>query len=1122
MASVFISYRRKPSAMLANLIARELRDRHSVEVYLDTERMDTAGEFPSRLTDAIRKCDVFVCLVSDTTLQSEWVVREIETAHGLGKPMIPVFQESYDPLEARDTPSPHIRTLLEHDGVMIFDVKNVYIDQSIEFLAQVIENTASWLRESPTATLDPGDQSMIGVNIRALSGQMFGQYELRELIGMGGMGAVYRAYQPSLQRPVALKLLPPAIASEASYTERFRREAQTAARLEHAHIVPVYDYGNQGGIYYVVMRLLTGMSLADRLEHAEKTDGKLPSLKETAEVLKQLARALDYAHSRGVIHRDIKASNVMFDDQGSSFLVDFGIAKLVGATTSLTGTGVTMGTPSYMAPEQWRGESITASTDQYALGVMTYIMVTGRMPFEGQTPYALMHKHLSEQPTPPQIWRSDLPEPVKDVLDTAMAKAPRDRFPSMRAFAEAFEEAVKDSASEPTDFFTRSLPPKALPTPSATPLEGSAAAGSTPGSVVGASATPSAGAGPAEQSAQAVSEGRRVPVTTLAGIAAAGLIVVVLAALLLSGSQPGLGINQETATETPTEAITPTATPQPTNTNTPDPAASTPLAITRRSISTRSGPGPQYAITGTLDAETELVIVGISEDGNWYQVELPDGGIGWLTSAAALVEAAGNLVAVPIAQAPTDTPTWTPTASDTPEPTATDTLTPTATVTATDLPTATPTRTPTVTPTPTPATPFVQALREVTVRGGPGSHYPQTGLMPADWQLDITGVSDDGGWYQVALPDGSSGWVASSAALVRTGGDLADVPIAQAPTDTPTWTPTATLTEAPSPTHTLPALPTTVTAVPVATCPDALPSRLVPGGKGIVREDDPLPVNVRTGPGTTLPRVAQIPIRSVFDVLEGPVCAHQMAWYRIRTSTRVEGWIAEGDIAYFVDPLPPDATPTPTPADSAAVQFRRVLAPTCNLIMQDEFGGGRTEHDWFTEERPDLQSNLRVINDFYEISLNYLPENTEEATSWGSLRGGQFHQLQNARIEAVIAAENWSAPGSRTGLWVRYQNEREFLAFMISSTGFYRIARYQNGYASLVDWTPTDAIYRGDGALNTVRVDMQGGQFDFYVNGRYLVRVTDNTWPEGRIAFWGSSSVVPNRFLLDYIRICEN
>jgi hypothetical protein len=163
-----------------------------------------------------------------------------------------------------------------------------------------------------------------------------------------------------------------------------------------------------------------------------------------------------------------------------------------------------------------------------------------------------------------------------------------------------------------------------------------------------------------------------------------------------------------------------------------------------------------------------------------------------------------------------------------------------------------------------------------------------------------------------------------------------------------------------------------------------------------------------------------------------------------------------------------------------------------------------------------------VIDDFYVVSLNSLPVGSQEAISWGSLRGTQVDSLGDMRVEAVILADKFSFPGTRTGLWLRYQDEDHFIAFMISSSGAYRIARFENGFVDLVDWTPTDSILLGDGAINTLRVDIQGDQFDFYINGRYEARVNDATWSSGRLAFWGSSSIIPNRFLLDYIRICEN
>jgi serine/threonine protein kinase len=304
------------------------------------------------------------------------------------------------------------------------------------------------------------------MNIQNLSGQFVGQYQIRAFLGMGGMGAVYRAYQANLKREVAIKILLPLYASQPGYAERFVREAQTAASLEHTHIVPIFDYGSVSGITYVAMRLLSGSTLAERLTEQNASGQPLPAPVESSDILKQLASALDYAHSKGVIHRDIKASNVMFDNQGSAFLVDFGIAKLLDGTTGLTGTGVAMGTPSYMSPEQWRGDEVTPAADQYALGVLVYAMLTGKLPFEAGTPYAMMHKHLHETPLPPQTLRTELPEAVQIVLERAMAKEVEARFPTATAFAQAFEKAISGIGGTPTGFFKKPLPPKAdIPTP---------------------------------------------------------------------------------------------------------------------------------------------------------------------------------------------------------------------------------------------------------------------------------------------------------------------------------------------------------------------------------------------------------------------------------------------------------------------------------------------------------------------------------------------------------------------------------------------------------------------------------------------------------------------------------
>jgi WD40 repeat protein len=301
------------------------------------------------------------------------------------------------------------------------------------------------------------------VSVENLSGRRLGRYELRERMGESTMSAVYHAYQTDLERHVAIKVLSPALVQDPGYIQRFTLEARTIASLEHPHIVPVYDYGVVDGISFVVMRLLTGGTLAQRLDQRLIDAGPLPSLRETANLIRQLASALNYAHSRGVIHRDVKSGNVMFDHQGMAYLVDFGIARLIYRSSSLTERGIVLGTPSHMAPEQWRDEPATPATDQYSLGVLTYLLVTGQLPFVASASHGYMYKHLHETPTPPHVLQANIPEAVAPVLERALAKQPEDRYPTVSAFADAFTEAVQGLPEEPTDFFTFSLSPATMP-----------------------------------------------------------------------------------------------------------------------------------------------------------------------------------------------------------------------------------------------------------------------------------------------------------------------------------------------------------------------------------------------------------------------------------------------------------------------------------------------------------------------------------------------------------------------------------------------------------------------------------------------------------------------------------
>jgi serine/threonine protein kinase len=294
------------------------------------------------------------------------------------------------------------------------------------------------------------------MGVQLLTGKQFGKFEIRDLIGHGAMGAVYLAEQINLnRRPVALKVLTPSNPSEmAAYTQRFRSEAMTIARLEHPNIINIYDYGVEDGISYLAMKLLTGGALSHRVSERRNN---LPSLGEVSKLLTELAGALDYAHREDVIHRDVKASNVMFDRHGNIYLVDFGIARLGEEPLFLTRTGTAMGTPHYMSPEQWEGSQITYATDQYSLGIMIYLALTGRLPYESPRLPELMRLHLMGEMPAPQIWRPDLPEAANRALERAVAKRSSDRYPTCSTFAQHFAEIIRGREGNPTGFFNFTL-----------------------------------------------------------------------------------------------------------------------------------------------------------------------------------------------------------------------------------------------------------------------------------------------------------------------------------------------------------------------------------------------------------------------------------------------------------------------------------------------------------------------------------------------------------------------------------------------------------------------------------------------------------------------------------------
>jgi serine/threonine protein kinase len=233
-----------------------------------------------------------------------------------------------------------------------------------------------------------------------LTGKQVGPYQIVAPLGEGGMAAVYKAYQPAMDRYVALKILPRHFASDPQFISRFQQEARLLAKLQHPHILPVFDFGELDGYTYIVMPFIASGTLTDLMH------GQPLALEQVRKVISQVGDALDYAHMCGLIHRDVKPSNVLMDERGNCLLTDFGLAKIIESSIHITTSGMIMGTPAYMSPEQGLGEKLDARTDIYSLGVILYEMATGRAPYSAETPIAVVFKHIHDPlPPPPNSMR---------------------------------------------------------------------------------------------------------------------------------------------------------------------------------------------------------------------------------------------------------------------------------------------------------------------------------------------------------------------------------------------------------------------------------------------------------------------------------------------------------------------------------------------------------------------------------------------------------------------------------------------------------------------------------------------------------------------------------------------
>ncbi|MBN2385612.1 MAG: protein kinase [Anaerolineales bacterium] len=484
-----------------------------------------------------------------------------------------------------------------------------------------------------------------------LIGHSLGRYQILERLGEGGMATVYRARDPQAERDVAVKIIRRSAFPAEQFDRilhRFRREARALRRLSHPGIVAILDHGEHAGTAYLVLEYVPGGTVKDRL------DEPMP-WQEAVRLLLPVAQALAYAHSQGIIHRDVKPSNILLNETGQPLLTDFGIAKLLEteATQTLTGTGMGVGTPEYMAPEQGLGGEIDSRVDIYSLGIVFYELVTGHRPFTADTPMAVIVKHINTPLPSPRRFIPELPEKVEAVMRQALAKNPAERYPSMGAFALALEglpggrkrtaaRAGGETGRAPETFGTLhqedtrlTRVQEALP---------------DPGEPERAPGTPGPG-GPAR---------RPWWPWLLGGALLAGLGCIMVAALVGGSLMLPRSASRPTAarpgvpTATSTTASRPTATRSGGNTTTAQ--TTCPGAPPQRievgdhiyvctqsdTVAMRSGPGRAFAIIHRMQPDAEFEVIGgpeCGDDWTWWEVRSTTSGYtGWMAEGGDSVD----------------------------------------------------------------------------------------------------------------------------------------------------------------------------------------------------------------------------------------------------------------------------------------------------------------------------------------------------------------------------------------------------------------------------------------------------------------------------------------------------
>ncbi|MCB0199120.1 MAG: protein kinase [Anaerolineae bacterium] len=494
--------------------------------------------------------------------------------------------------------------------------------------------------------------------------RLAGKYEIQSELGRGGMGVVYRGYDHELRRTVAVKVLSTQLASFPDFVQRFRHEAVAAANLHHANIVTIYDVGRdrsesgQPDIHFLVMQCIEG----ETLDQWMRRQRRAMSLSETDQIVHQVAAALQFAHDRGMVHRDVKPSNIMLSSNQHVTLMDFGLVRAAEMST-VTQTGTVLGTPLYMAPEQITGAQIDRRADIYSLGVVVYELLAGEAPFMRTTPLAVAHAHVYDPPPPLRKKRPDVSPVVESVVLKALVKEPSGRYPDAHSMAMEFSRAAtglpaaRVGGVAPTLDFdgAKGKPPPVLP-----------------------------GGRPDKRG--------RSPLIWIASIVGLLLVAAIVVAFLRNES-PATGGSElpivepavsatpttvlEDATEVATSTPSPTAVSQPTtpprailpteaptSTPIPDPPTATPVrdptarVAGSSTVNVRSGPGTDYARVGEVRGGETFTIVGRNSDSTWWQICCVAGDPAWI--AASLVQVTGALEGVSLVEVSAPTSTTSP------------------------------------------------------------------------------------------------------------------------------------------------------------------------------------------------------------------------------------------------------------------------------------------------------------------------------------------------------------------------------------------------------------------------------------------------------------------------------